>query len=393
MDLGVYLFIMLIQCTKTLLDKLGLQKDSLKPAEGFESFPESLMAWHANYITLDRRKAIVLMNNEARYAVVIYRPKPKDFKRLNELIFEAIRTALRMEGVSKEVIDNYFSAAGELEFSRTASKSSVAQMNNSVHEIACMSEYFDENSLIQKYISLFAGRLPQKAKSGDYYYPAERMLECLGLYIKGHQVANPDDVREFNLYQLKIEIEMEGYEIWRRVLVPSTFSFRHLHAIIQTVFDWQNYHLHMFEVKKTGAKTINIVMDDDPETLEWLDLDLYDVLQERLVALEDILPIHEEVTYEYDFGDSWMHKITLEKVIKSNSFRALFIEGKGERPPEDVGSTWGYHEYKRVMANPDDPEYESMSIWSESQKERDFSFEQINERLQHVVSAYRYYYY
>jgi hypothetical protein len=383
---------MLIQCTKNLLDKIGLPKDRLKPAEGYENFPESLIAWHANYITLDRRKAIVLMNNETRYPVLIYRPKPKDFKRLNDLIPEAIRTALRMEGVSKAVVDNYLSAAGKLEFSRTASKSLVAQMNNSVKEISCMWEDLDENSLIQKYVSLYAGRLLQKATSGDYYYPTERMLECLGLYSERHQVANPDDVRELNLYQLKIEIEMEGYEIWRRVLVPSTLTFRHLHVIIQTVFDWQNYHLHMFEVKKAGAKTKNIVMDDDPETLEWLDSDRYDLLQERFVTLEDILPDHEEVIYEYDFGDSWMHKIILEKVIKSNSFRALFIEGKGERPPEDVGGTYGYHEYKRVMANPDDPEYESMKIWSESQKERDFSCEQINDRLKHVVSAYRYYY-
>ncbi len=383
---------MLIQCTKTLLDRLGLQKDSLKPAEGFESFPESLMAWHANYITLDRRKAIVLMNNETRYPVVIYRPKPRDFKRIDELIIEAIRTALHMEGVQKEVIDNYISTTGELEFSRTAGKSIIAQMNNSVNEIAFMWEYLDENSLIQRYISPVAGRLLQKDKSGDYFEPADRMLECLSIYSEGHPVTNPDDVRELDLYQLKVEIEMEKYEIWKRVLVPSTYSFRHLHKIIQTVFDWQNYHLHRFEAKKVGAKEKYIVMDDDPETLEYLDFDRYDILQERFVALEDIFPDHEEVIYEYDFGDSWMHKITLEKVIKSNLFRASLLEGKGERPPEDVGGSWGYHEYKRVMANPDDPEYESMKMWSESQKERNFSCEQINDRLKRVISGYTYYY-
>ena len=35
---------MLIQCTKKLLDKLGLHKDSLEPPYGSEDFPESLMA-------------------------------------------------------------------------------------------------------------------------------------------------------------------------------------------------------------------------------------------------------------------------------------------------------------------------------------------------------------
>ncbi|MDY6827298.1 MAG: plasmid pRiA4b ORF-3 family protein [Bacillota bacterium] len=383
---------MLIQCTKTLLDKLGLSKESLKPAEGSETLPESLMAWHANYITLDRRKAIILMNNETRYPVVIYRPKPKDFKRINALIIQAIRTALSMEGVCKEVIDNYMPAEGVLEFSRTAGRGLVAQMNNSVNEIAFMWDYLDEKTLIQRYVSLVAGRLIQKSKSGGYYYPADRMLECLGIYSGGRPTANPDDVRELNLYQLKIEIKMEGYEIWRKVLVPSTYSFRHLHEIIQTVFDWQNYHLHRFEAKKSGAKNKQIVMDDNPDTFEWLDFDLDDVFQERFVALEDIFPEHAEVIYEYDFGDSWIHKITLEKVIKSNSFRATLLARKGERPPEDVGGSGGYHEYKRVMANPDDPEYESMKIWSESQKERDFSTEQINDRLKRVMSGYGYYY-
>jgi hypothetical protein len=384
---------MLIQCTKKLLDKLGLHKDNLEPPYGSEDFPESLMAWHANLITLNRRKAIVLMNNETRFPVVIYRPKPKDFKRIDALIIEAIRTALHIEGVRKEVIDHYLAAAGEVKFSRTASKGLVAQMNNSANEIACMCDYLDENSLIQKYISLVAGRLLQKSKFGDYCYPADSMLECLGIFSNRHEMADLDDVRGFDQYQLKIEIEMEGYEIWRRILVPSTYSFRHLHKIIQTVFDWQNYHLHLFEANKVGAKEKQIVTDDDPETLEGFDPDIYDVLQERFVSLEDILPDHEDVSYLYDYGDSWQHKITLEKVIEGKDFGAYFIEGDGERPPEDVGGTWGYQEYKRTMDNKDDPEYESMKIWSESQKERIFSAKEINARLDNVLSARDYYYY
>lgn len=332
------------------------------------------------------------MNNETRFPVVIYRPKPSDFKKINALITEAIRTALRMEGVRKEVIDHYMPAAGELEFSGTAGKSLVAQMNKSVNAVGFMWIYLDESTLIQRYASIAASRLLQKAKNGDYHYPAEMMLECLSIYSEREQVASLDDVRALSLYQLRIEIEMEGYEIWRRVLVPSTYSFRHLHKIIQTVFDWQNYHLHMFEAKKTGAKVKEIVADDDPETLEWIDLDLYDILQERFTALEDIFPDHEEVVYEYDFGDSWRHKIILEKVVQADSFRASFLEGVGERPPEDVGSSWGYHEYKRVMANPYDPEYESMKLWSESQKERVFSKERINDRLEQVILGYEYYY-
>lgn len=383
---------MLIQCTKSLIDKLGIQKNELKSPEGFEKFPASLKAWHANLVNLNRRKAIVLMNNETRYPIVIYRPKPKDFSKIRELIDEAIRTALRMEGVRNDVIEAYIADAGEIEFSKTAGKSLVAKMNNSINEIAFLWKYLDEKTLIQRFISILAGRFIQTSPNGEAYYSAQKFLECLGLFSEHHQVTSSETVRELSLYQLKIQIVMEDYDIWRRVLVPSTYTFRHLHNIIQTIFDWQNYHLHMFEAKKAGEKDKQIVMDDNPEYLDWLDFDRYDVLQEQFVALEDILPNHDEVTYEYDFGDSWHHIISLEKVIKSNSFKATFIEGEGERPPEDVGGSWGYHEYKRIMADPDDPEYESMKIWSESQKERNMSQEQINDRLSRTISAYGYHY-
>ena len=84
---------------------------------------------------------------------------------------------------------------------------------------------------------------------------------------------------------------------------------------------WQNYHLHMFEAQRADSKPKRIVMDDDPETLEYLDPESCDILQERFTALKDILPDHDDVVYEYDFGDSWNHSITLEKIARSNMCR------------------------------------------------------------------------
>lgn len=381
---------MLIQCTKALLDKMGIKNSELKSPEGYEQFPDSLLAWHANLVKIDRRNAVILMNNETRYPVVIYRPGPKDFTRIKELIREAIITTLRMEGVRNDVIENYMNNAGEIEFSKTASRSMVAKLNNTVRETYFMWDYLDEKTRIQRYISIVTGRRIQISPTGEVCYPVEKMLECLGISSDHNKKVNPEDIIEVDLYQFKIRIDIEGYDIWRRVLVPSTYSFRHLHNVIQTVFDWQNYHLHLFEAKKVGTKIKQIVMDDDPETLEWLDLDCYDVLQERFVALEDIFPEYGEVFYEYDFGDSWKHTILLEKVIKSNTSRATFLEGEGERPPEDVGGSWGYHEYKRIMADETDPEHESMKIWAESQRERKWSAEEINDCLRHSISGYSY---
>ncbi len=384
---------MLIQCTKALLDKMNITGDELKSPQGNECFPDSLKAWHANIVNINRRKAVILMNNETRYPVVIYRPKPKSFANMKEFIREAIITALRMEGVQEDVINNYMADAGEIVFLKTANKRMVAMMNNTVNKVGFMQEYLDERTQIQRYISIVTGRLIQKSLTNEYCYPIQKMIECLSIYCGSDEKGNSEDVLDVNLYQLKIKINIEGFDIWRKVLVPSTYSFRHLHNIIQTVFDWQNYHLHAFEAKKEGLKDKIIVMDDHPETLEWIDFDQHDVLQERFLAMEDIFPEYGEVTYEYDFGDLWEHTITLEKIIKSNTFKATFLEGSGERPPEDVGGSWGYHEYMRIMADETDPEYESMKAWAELQKERKLSPEKINDRLRYSISGitiYRY---
>ena len=137
----------LIQCTKALLDKVKISPSELKSPEGYEELPRALTAWQANLVNIDRRKAIVLMNNATRYPVVIYRPRPKDFARMKGLIREAIIVALRMEGICETVIDRYMAAAGEIEFSKTTNRSMIARLNRTVYEVDAMQDCLDESTL------------------------------------------------------------------------------------------------------------------------------------------------------------------------------------------------------------------------------------------------------
>ena len=57
----------------------------------------------------------------------MYRPKPKDFARMKDLIRGAVAQALPMEGVRETVIERYMADAGEIEFSRTANRGMVAK--------------------------------------------------------------------------------------------------------------------------------------------------------------------------------------------------------------------------------------------------------------------------
>lgn len=69
---------MLIQGTKKLLDQL-----KLKPAD-LTVLPEeeALFCWHANLVMINRRKAVVLMQDTSRYIVVLWGMKQKEFQKL-----------------------------------------------------------------------------------------------------------------------------------------------------------------------------------------------------------------------------------------------------------------------------------------------------------------------
>jgi hypothetical protein len=71
------------------------------------------------------------------------------------------------------------------------------------------------------------------------------------------------------------------------------------------------------------------------------------------------------VTYEYDFGDGWMHHLELVEIYIRPIDEVLpqIIEGENACPPEDCGGTYGYKKLKEVLLNPKHTEYKSTKIW------------------------------
>ena len=61
------------------------------------------------------------------------------------------------------------------------------------------------------------------------------------------------------------------------------------------------------------------------------------------------------IKYEYDFGDSWVHRITLEsqQAYKKDETQGIFlIDGANACPPEDCGGIWGYHRILEALEHP-----------------------------------------
>ena len=171
------------------------------------------------------------------------------------------------------------------------------------------------------------------------------------------------------IYQIKLSIIGVKPPIWRTVLVASDLKLRAFHKVIQVVMGWTDSHLHQFI-----ANNVFYGIPDDDFGMEIEDEAKYK-LSQLLKKEKDTL------IYEYDFGDSWEHKILLEKILPFDSKAALPVCIKGKRacPPEDCGGIWGYEELLETISDPKHPEHESMLDWLGGEFDPEgFDLEQIN---------------
>jgi hypothetical protein len=143
---------MLIQCTKKLLSDLKVEP--LKISE-----EEELFSWHANLITINRRKTLVLTNDSNRYVIILHGLKAKDLKKIDELIVQAIRETFQEEGIKDEVIEAYISQAKEVSFSTTKNRTLVARLNKACENAYYFEEYINQHSIHQPALSKHISRL------------------------------------------------------------------------------------------------------------------------------------------------------------------------------------------------------------------------------------------
>jgi hypothetical protein len=187
-------------------------------------------------------------------------------------------------------------------------------------------------------------------------------------------VAEPGQVTEANaggptprdefplVYQFKIALKGVRPPVWRRIQVPSNYSFWDLHVAIADAMGWADYHLHMFRMRHPSAGNMVYVAppdDDFPPTAQ-----TFEETDERIDLW--FSPGNPTATYEYDFGDGWEHTVRLEKILpraKDAIYPAL-VKGKRACPPEDVGGPPGYERFLEIIKDPSHPDHNMMMEWS-----------------------------
>ncbi len=370
---------MIIQCTNAMLEKIDVNLKVLNESERLEMHP--LGFWHAHFVKVDRKNLIILINDLTYYTVVLYRPNKKDFSNMERLINRAIRNALQIDGYNESVIDAYFNASPSVIYTKYSSRAVLGKFTVMKRMIG-YSDYLDSNTLIQRYVGPLINSYAVKMDDGQEEQPQKRMQESLQKYF-GHESAEQGVIRRFKHYELTVKLDLEPHVIYRRISVPSYFTFRQLSNCILSIFDWFDYHLHEFLIERKDHKSLIIQMLEDPDRLFPSEEESMELKVEHNLSLEEVFgeePL--KMSYIYDFGDYWEHEIIIDRVTEREERLPIFLGGEGERPPEDVGGLGGYESYLEIIADKEHPEYESMVEWASYQRERKATEEEMNRTLQ-----------
>jgi len=189
-----------------------------------------------------------------------------------------------------------------------------------------------------------------------------------------------------NTYQIKVQLEGIKPPIWRRLQLDSRISLDVLHVVIQCSMGWLEMHLHQFMDRE--GNFFRIQQGDDDFMVDFGD----SAVDESIVLLSDLLKEEKDwIKYEYDFGDGWSHKITLEKILpyKQNQVPVLCTKGKRACPPEDCGGPWGYQHIMDLLAEPNanPEEYQDLIEWLEDEFEPEsFDLQEVNEELNELFA-------
>ncbi len=152
-------------------------------------------------------------------------------------------------------------------------------------------------------------------------------------------LALPPD--EPNLLTLSIELRGAKPRIWRRLSLPGDLTLDVVHTLFQAAMGWTDSHLHRFQPGDAhGYNEPYFVTQFDEEEGD-------EGTREESVRLDQVLRAPgDRLTYLYDFGDGWEHRVTLESVapLTAEGRQPRCLGGARACPPEDVGGIGGHHE-------------------------------------------------
>lgn len=142
------------------------------------------------------------------------------------------------------------------------------------------------------------------------------------------------------IYQLKASLDGIDPPIWRTFLVPSTATLHEVHRILQLLFHWYDYHLYRFDFADRSFEA-----PDEEAAHE-------DATRVRLADLR--FRVGSTLRYTYDYGDNWIHSVTVEDIDAPGDpdWMPWLLAGERHGPPEDCGGPHRYGELLLALQKP-----------------------------------------
>ena len=124
------------------------------------------------------------------------------------------------------------------------------------------------------------------------------------------------------ILQIKVWLLGVSPMVWRRLLVPGSYTLRELHGVIQAAMGWEGIHLYDFQLRAARYGSWELSVSSPDVTLATLRL--------RQGA---------RFVYEYDLNIPWRHEVRIEDRLglETGKTYPLCTGGGGACPPEDCG--------------------------------------------------------
>ena len=151
------------------------------------------------------------------------------------------------------------------------------------------------------------------------------------------------------LLQLRVTLEDVEPTVWRLLEISGSRTLDEVHDALQIAMGWTDSHLHVFE---------------HPDGRRWAALSAEDDLadgDEAAVTLAEVA--RSALRYEYDFGDSWTHRLEVVGETEGDEGSVTLLDGARSAPPEDCGGAYGYEHLLATLADTSSPDHLVAEDW------------------------------
>ena len=124
----------------------------IKPPSSAE-ITAPFFCWDVHLLTVQKRRAALVMNCGSRYSLLFYGMNRADWKRLPDMIQSEIRAAILREGLSEFEAVRYFTLSGPMRISRPHGPASVSGLNWVMRLLLQQFSLLDDSRLSQLQIA------------------------------------------------------------------------------------------------------------------------------------------------------------------------------------------------------------------------------------------------